>query len=545
MKSKFFFSVLFIAVAMNISQSLKAAVWFVKADAKESVDGSSWDSPISGSDLAMAFDGGFFSKGDIIYLSGGTYTPGAAGSSFNIKSGVTLIGGFPSDLKGTTIPELTYPTSTPTIFSGDLDNNGVPSAADIQNIIQISSPDKVTIEGVRFTCAYYGGDQDYTAGAVYIRNSDVDIKHCVFYNNKSVYYGAGALMAHGGLLYVADCIFKNNEAQSRGAAVRIANNKLEDESASPVRLVMERCLLTENQLDVLTSVGKYGAALQITSGDAWIVNSTFINNKLFSNGAGISIGNGSLNIISSTFANNTCSRIQLDGSKPYSYGASIRSTGNNIFRVANTIVVEAEDDGTKTNTPFFTEKMSVNASEVMTSGGGNIMGTFYITPSGYDDQSSNVWKVSDRCNDPSNIVELVFGTNKLSDNGGYSQTIIPKIAAKGITVTALSALPAAWGCPVPVDVTVDQRGMKRSETATSGAYEKVVSSIASKSVEAKTPLYNMGNNCYQLEQVSDVKIYDVYGHVINKQYTQMIDLSSQVAGIYIISVNGQSYKVIR
>ena len=151
MKTKIYLLVVFALLAET--QLVKATNWFVKANVTESGEGTSWDSPVSGADFSSALAAGFFEEGDVVYMTGGTYLPGVAGDSFQVINGITIKGGYPSNLHGTETPELTYPTENPTIFSGDLNGDGIAKSGDIQNIMYISSPSPVTIQVIQLNCA--------------------------------------------------------------------------------------------------------------------------------------------------------------------------------------------------------------------------------------------------------------------------------------------------------------------------------------------------------------------------------------------------------
>ena len=53
---------------------------------------------------------------------------------------VNLHGGFPADLSGTAVPELSYPTDTPTILNGDRNGNGKADEGDMRNLISYRQP---------------------------------------------------------------------------------------------------------------------------------------------------------------------------------------------------------------------------------------------------------------------------------------------------------------------------------------------------------------------------------------------------------------------
>lgn len=546
MRTKIYFLAMF-ALLAEVQSEVKATNWFVKANATESGEGTSWDSPVSGADFSAALAAGFFVEGDVVYMSGGIYMPGVAGESFQVTNGITIQGGFPTDLHGTEIPKLTYPTATPTVFSGDLNGDAMVNSGDIQNIMRISSPKPVTIQGIQFTCSYYEGTDDYEAGAVFVYNTETTLKNCLFDKNISAYNGGSALANQGAKIHAIDCVFTNNSALSKGGATRLSSATIDDVKIYPVS-VFERCLFDGNS-NSLTSAGKYGGAIQITSGTCWLINSTVMNNQAYSNGAGISVGDGySLYVISSTLGNNTCSRIGLDASKPYSYGSSIRMEKEANIHIANSICVEVTDEGTKTNPTFYTEGLTKNASNLIFSGGNNALGTFLVAPASYDDQFTTIWKGTDMNGQQ---FADVFGSNTLKGQGGFSKTIATNPVLEGAAVSDLTALLTAWNCPVAADVTVDQRGYSRSAITEVGAYDSKGSAVTSiapaVSANDASALISLGNGRYSIHNnMSDVRVFNISGSLIGT-YAQdeTINLSSFVQGIYFLVTSTGSYKVIR
>jgi len=545
----FFFSVLFLFV-WNVQAF--SAEYFVSASAASSGDGSNWESAISGSDLQLAFSSGIFEKGDIIYLSGGTYSPGSSIDNFNITAGVTLIGGYDPASTGTTKTIPAYPSRTPTLFSGDLNANSVADDGDVQNILRIQSPDSVTIQGIQFSYAYYIGAEDLTAGAVFVKNSSVTFKSCIFDDSKSTYYGGAALTVWGSFIHALDCIFANNEALGRGGAIRSSDNKEDALDIKRATIVIERCLVAGNKNTSNTSSGKYGGGIQVTSGTLWVINSTITNNEAFSNGAGISAGDGyRIYVISSTLANNVCRRSGLAGdTNPYSYGASIRATDDARLNIANSIMVEKTDDGSKTNPTFFTESLDKNASELIVSGGYNITGTFYL-PASWDDQMTAIWQTSDSPSNGTtiNLYSTVFGTNELADNNGFSQTIAPTSTISGANITDLDVLVnTTWECPVKADLSVDQRGYPRVANTSIGAYDPNAVAAVNEVNNNVNALIRLGVNSYRIvsDVQSDVVVYDLTGlAIMNTNSNETIDLTPFSNGLYIIVSDGNSFKVVR
>ena len=119
----------------------------IKASGK---DGSSWENALTMYDI-FANDAQYKKKesdskykhGDVFFLAGGTYINSmlggnTGGDDVRICHGYTFVGGC-DPAKGEVTKWPTYPSSTPTVFSGDLNEDGVPSEGDMCNLICVRS----------------------------------------------------------------------------------------------------------------------------------------------------------------------------------------------------------------------------------------------------------------------------------------------------------------------------------------------------------------------------------------------------------------------
>jgi len=465
---------LLVATVLTIGQAM-ATVWFVRSDiAETSGNGDTWEGALCPADFLQVVNGGLADAGDVFYISGGNYL---FSQSISVSKGLSFYGGYPLGLTGTNVPEIKYPSTTPTTFTGDINENDQPDAGDLAHMFVVNTADKVVINGINVTCCYYD-IEGYGAGAITIDGcNDATLSNAEVYNNKSIDCGGAGLTQTGGKLYICDCYFHNNSAKTKGGAVLLQQLTKQDESKEDPILVVERSSFCYNTLDTESSDGLYGAAIQIRQGYLWAANTTIAKNTAYANGAGISISEPySAHLISCTLADNQCSRILYDASKPYAYGASIRMRKNAKLWFANCVMLEGTQDvGNKTCPTVYTESLTgINIDTCFYSGNYNYLGTFN---NGEKNNNDSVWAFCWKANDmftvPSSVRRYAdyFGTNAPTVDGGVGATIKPTSEVAGAPLTTLNALATAWGFPVAVDLSVDQRGYARQSTSMRGAYD--------------------------------------------------------------------------
>lgn len=470
-----------LSLVLFLAGQMSATTWFVRPDLTSTEgDGQSWEGALCPSDFQKVLTGGMAEAGDVFHLAGGVYTPVSNTDIYTIKTSVTLIGGYPAGLKGTDTPSLTYPSATPTIFSGDKNVNRKADDGDLQHVVWIECAEPVVLQGIDMTNCYFETETAYGAGALYIRNSaNVVVRNCQIYNNLSDGNGGAGITFEGGMLHLLDCNIHHNTAFSRGGAMLMETYTSEDKSVvTESTCVAERCSFCYNSLATNSADGKYGAAIQIRAGHFWGVNTTIAKNVAYCNGAGISMsGTDDVHLISCTLGDNTCLRVGIDTNKPYAYGTSVRMSKHDKLWFVNTVMLEGElDKGDKTNPTVYTERLTgISLDTLFTSGGFNYLGTFN---NGEKNNKDSVWAFCWKPNDLYTIPAQVrhyadyFGTNEpTTDNGGFASTILPLEAIEGATVADLEKCAKDWGCPVSVNVALDGRGYMRESVATRGAMD--------------------------------------------------------------------------
>lgn len=413
-------------------------------------DGSSWDNAMPFSTLCENIDS--YANGDVFYFKEGTYVFSAPLKV--TKKGYTFIGGFASELTGTSNETPTYPTATPTVFSGDVNSDGVASEGDAECLLSFKTDTKngdetkkVVLKGLELTCAYSQaspGNNATARGALHLENCGyVEVDNCRFYGNvaeepaegNAKQVGGMAFTSHRSLSVFNDCEFTDNKATSRGGAIKLTSDDKEKGKTT-----FNRCLIARNTIknDLGSAICmQHGAYLQI-------VNSTVTGNAgpdgeaaIFATGTDDSHLRY-VYIVNSTVAGN--------GAAP-----QIEMTSDANLFVANSIIVSDGDAAA----------LSVSTTKESVSGGMNIVGS--------DAAGTLTWGDTDDAQAGNNYA-AVFGENVLGDNG-----VIEPLAETGkYTDAALAEAIADWG--IGVDVTVDQTGKTRANGSTPGAYAKTTPS---------------------------------------------------------------------
>ena len=454
MKLKNFYLV---AAMMAAPVASSAADYYISTEARGNGDGSSWDNAMAFSEMYGKIND--FANGDVFYFAGGKYyVPNVV----TITNGYTFIGGFSPELTGTGHETPAYPAAVPTVFSGDINGDGVANSGDAECLLSFKTntkngdeSKKVVLKGLELTCAYSQsspGDNATARGALHLDNCGyVEVDDCRFYGNvaeepaegNAKQVGGMAFTSHRSLSVFNGCEFTDNAATSRGGAIKLTSDNKEKGKTT-----FNRCLIARNKIknDLGSAICmQHGAYLQI-------VNSTITDNvgpegesAIYATGTD---GNHNryVYIVNSTIAGN-------EG------GAQIEMTSDaNIF-VANSIIVS--DEGTPA--------LAVTATEPRVSGGMNILGA----------DASEVFTLQDSDNaSDGNNYSAIFGENELGANG-----VIEPLATGGkYEAAALSAAIADWG--ILADVTVDQTGAVREEGSTAGAYAKKTGATGIDGLEA-------------------------------------------------------------
>ncbi len=260
-KSSFLFFLLFFMLILASGQTIR----YVKSIPSGLGDGSSWEN--ASSDLMLMVNNS--NAGDFVWVAEGEYVGSALpNSSFEMKSGVTVLGGFPSLEMGRL--ENRNAKTFPTILKAEGERRVLKSSP---SIIEQTTWDGFVLQGGDIP-QYKGGGaylEDHSVlrnciirhchaaqgGGIYLFNGGV-VDHCLIENNSTVLSGGGVLINQNGL--VQHCVVRSNQADNAGGVgVEIQGKVL-------------NCVISNNTA-TSSSGGLY------VSGNATVVNCTVVKNK--------------------------------------------------------------------------------------------------------------------------------------------------------------------------------------------------------------------------------------------------------------------------
>ena len=394
--------------------------YYVSVDGSGDKKGSSWENAIAFTDMYGKINE--YKDGDVFYFQGGTYYVPAKVPI--VSNGYSFIGAT---------------TGTPTVFSGDVNGDGVANEGDASSLLFIQLATKngdatkhFVLKNITFTGAYV--NQTKTS-ALRVDNSGwVDVQNCIFDKNISVYskdnnYGGPACLLERSTVNFTDCKFINNESKGRGGAF-----KLTSDAQTKGYTTLNRCLVSGNKASSLGSAIFFNHGQELN-----IINSVITENESGTEGeigAIFSIGADNtyarrITIINSTVAGNIG-------------GAQVLGRKDATIRIANSIIV---GDGT---TPAIS--LQEKPKQVL-SAGYNIIGKYQV-----GEASTTAWKTSDFVSDD-NTLNSIFGTNE--------ETAGPAAAPYGATQEQMKAIATSWS--LGQDLKQDINGVSRGDIAVPGA----------------------------------------------------------------------------
>lgn len=388
---------------------------YVSVEGSGEKDGSSWENAIAFTEMCGKINE--YENGDVFYFQGGTYYVPTKVPT--VSKGYSFIGAT---------------TGTPTVFSGDVNGDGVATEGDASTLlfIQLATRNGDTtkhfiLQNITFTGAYV--NQARTS-ALRVDNSGwVDVQNCIFDKNISVYskdnnYGGPACLLERSTVNFTDCKFVNNESKGRGGAIKLTS----DTQAKGYTNLL-RCLVSGNKASSLGSAIFFNHGQELN-----IINSVITENisgtegeigAIFSIGADNNYAR-QITIINSTVAGNIG-------------GAQILGRKDAAIRIANSIMV---GDGTA---PAI---LLQDTPKSFVSNGYNIIGT----------ASTSAWMTSDFVSDD-NTLSSIFGSNAVTDG--------PVAAPYGATQVQMEAIAKGWS--LGQDLKQDINGVSRGDIAVPGA----------------------------------------------------------------------------
>lgn len=398
-----------------------ATDYYVSVDGFGEKNGSSWENAIAFTEMYSNINTKY-KNGDVFYFQGGTYYVPAKVPT--VSNGYSFIGAT---------------TGIPTVFSGDVNGDGVATEGDASTLLFIQLATKngdtskhFVLKNITFTGAYV--NQTRTS-ALRVDNSGwVDVQNCIFDKNISVYskdnnHGGPACLLERSTVNFTDCKFTNNESVGRGGAIKLTS----DVSTKGYTNLL-RCLVSGNKAKTLGSAIFFNHGQELN-----IINSVITENVSGTEGevgAIFSIGADSnyarqITLINSTVAGNMG-------------GAQVLGRKDAVIRIANSIIV---GDGTT-----LAISLQDKPKQVL-SNGYNIIGMYRVGAA-----STTSWKTSDFVSD-NNTLSSIFGSNAVT-NG-------PVAAPYGATQVQIEDIATSWN--LGQDLKQDINGVSRGDIAVPGA----------------------------------------------------------------------------
>lgn len=391
---------------------------YVSVEGSGEKNGSSWENAIAFTEMCGKINE--YQNGDVFYFQGGTYYVPAKVPT--VSNGYSFIGAT---------------TGTPTVFSGDVNGDGVANEGDAPSLLFIKLNTKngddskhFVLKNITFTGAYV--NQTKTS-ALRVDNSGwVDVQNCIFDKNISVYskdnnHGGSACLLERSTVNFTDCKFINNESIGRGGAI-----KLTSDGATKGYTTLNRCLVSGNKASSLGSAIFFNHGQELN-----IINSVITENvsgtegevgAIFSIGADANYAR-QITLINSTIAGNKG-------------GAQVLGRKDADIRIANSIIV---GDGT---TPAIS--LQDKPKQVL-SKGYNIIGMYKVGTA-----PTSAWMTSDFVSD-NNTLSSIFGSNTVAEG--------PVAAPYGATQVQIENIAASWS----QDLKQDINGVFRGDIAVPGA----------------------------------------------------------------------------
>jgi len=474
--------------------------------------------------------------GDTMFIKGGTISIKVLADMWEIKEGVTIIGGLDPTLTGTNFVIPTYPSATPTIFDGDANANGKPDEGDAEALIRVNLSENreatVILQGLVLRNTYHFVEGESTkdldnymnkVSALRLICGTTFVKNCEIYNNFTKNRGSQTVTVVGAKAHFMDCDLHHGVSESRGGLVRardyFTNPKDEEDNPIHPSVVIERCALHEASAlggQIINANGPYGGAVHASTGDLFAINSTFVLDSCYSKGGSLRGNASGITLISCTFGQNFGTRVDAGGTetKPFSYGSSIGLDGDVPLRFMNTIVVDDKDKGNKATASVYTDGNTTTADQFFFSNGYNIMGgcIIYVGQRISTDEFNALWLATDQVNVyNNNDFTRIFGDvyTNLKNNGGSSKTILPLSMLNGAPVSELQDYADEY-CPdwTSVDASKDQRGFTR---------DKDVTCVGAAAFESTTPS--------ALEDISAT--YNILGQPVGENYKGIVIYKGQ------------------
>ncbi len=260
-------------IAIEVDNETAPAVIYVDQDAPGENSGMNWENAYTDLYEALAVAEAFANVVDEVRVADGLYIPkkrpGYDWGHFALINDVTLKGGYAG--YGATNPDQRDVGLFETVLSGDLEGDDVggvddPSrAGNCYNVLFCSYNDQTAIDGFTITGANSSGME--------ISYGSPSVNNCTFRGNGG-FNGYGGVFCGGDSPTFTNCLFIDNSGFRGGAIENGSWN-----------LTMINCVFQGNKAEQGDVLYRGGAICN--SGNASLVNCTFIDNSAFSSGNAI------------------------------------------------------------------------------------------------------------------------------------------------------------------------------------------------------------------------------------------------------------------
>lgn len=291
---------------------------------------------------------------DSLFIAEGKYLPTAiatnVSAAINLKTGVSLFGGFPQPSGSLLNPTWNHrnPSLYLSILSGDIDNDDWDSDNDpytqiVDDIMGSNSNNVVVVPAGTATVVIdgftiSGGDaKNGNGGGIYSDyGAAITISNCRIMGNKGTQGGGLYTLTNNTNSQVLNCVFSGNAANDGGAVYNHSSSKT----------AFRKCIFSEN------IAYNNGGAVYNNYSLAVVINNSVINNNtaaqgggIYNNVSGIQIindvlvgnnatnGAGIYNAASSTSIVNTT----IAGNYSNSLGGGVLNSGNGMPKIKNSI----------------------------------------------------------------------------------------------------------------------------------------------------------------------------------------------------------------
>lgn len=318
----------FITILCLANTSLQASRIYVTVDGSGTKSGNSWSNARQGEFTLNTIIANAV-VGDSLFIAEGKYRPTmvatAVNAAINLKTGVSLFGGFPQPAGSLLNPTWNHrnPKIYFTILSGDIDDNDWDSdntpytqvadeimGANSNNVIIVpAGTSNVVVDGLIIS----GGDaKNGSGGGIYSDyNAVITLMNSRIIGNKATQGGGLFNLTGGSNSQVLSCVFEGNVAND-GAAVYNQTN---------VKTAFRKCIFSGN-----TAYNNGGAIFNNYSQPVVINNSVICNNSA-AQGGGIYNMGSSIGIFNDVIVGNNATN-----------GAAIYNTSSSSVSITNTTI---------------------------------------------------------------------------------------------------------------------------------------------------------------------------------------------------------------